>query len=170
MTMATGCYDRRVSGPGSTLVLSLCAAALLAACASGGTGHGAGTEGAPPPPEWVVEPAGDWDEEAEPLLLQVTGSAAIGDDLAGAERAAQADALAAIGAFLDGAVSELGAEAAPPVSVATAVQSARVRGKFHDGRRFFVRMACDAGLVLPAGASSSVRDELARLVARRNRG
>ena len=170
MTSASGCYDRRVSGPGSTLVLSLCAAALLAACTAGGTGHGAGAEGAPQPPEWVTEPARDWDEEAEPLLLQVTGSAAIEADLPGAERAAQADALAAIGAFLDGAVSELGTDAAPPVSVATAVQSARVRGKFHDGRRFFVRMACDAGLVLPAGAPSSVRDELARLVARRNRG
>jgi len=162
-----------VSGPGSTLVLSLCAAALLAACAAGGTGgtdHVAGAEGAPQAPEWVAEPAREWDEEAEPLLLQVTGSAVIEDDLPGAERAARADALAAIGAFLDGAVSELGAAAAPPASVATAVQSARVRGKFHDGRHFFVRMACDAGLVLPAGASSSVRDELARLVARRNRG
>lgn len=170
MTDTAGCYARLVSGPGSTRILSLCAAALLAGCAAGGTDHGAGSEGAPQPPEWVAEPARDWDEAAEPLLLQVTGSAVIEDDIPGAERAARADALTAIGAFLDGAVSELGAAAAPPASVATAVQSARVRGKFHDGRRFFVRMACDAGLVLPAGASSSARDELARLVARRNRG
>ena len=159
--------------PGSTPFLSLCAAALLSACAAGGTGgagHGGGSEGAPQPPEWVSEPAGDWDEEAEPLTVQVTGSAVIQSSIAAAELAAQADALAAIGAFLDGAVTELGPAAAPPASVATAVQASRVRGKFHDGRHFFVRMACDAGLVLPAGASSSVRDELARLVARRNRG
>jgi len=159
--------------PGSTPLLSLCAAALLAACAAGGAGAagpGRGPEGAPQPPDWVNEPAGDWDEDGEPLLLQVTGSAAIAGDLSGAEQAARADALAAIGAFLDGAVTELGPAAAPPASVATAVQASRVRGKFHDGRRFFVWMACDAGLVLPHDAPPSARDELARLVARRNRG
>ena len=152
-----------------TPLLSLGAAALLAACAAGGPADGA-SDPALRPPEWVSEPAAAWDQETEPLALQVTGSAAIDGDLAGAEQAARADALAAIGAFFDGAVAQLGPRAAPPASVATAVQAARVRGKFHDGRRFFVWMSCDAGLVLPADATSSARDELARLVAARNSG
>jgi hypothetical protein len=64
----------------------------------------------------------------------------------------------------------MGAAAAPPASVATALQAARVRGKYQDGRRYFVWMSCDAALVLPPDAPESARDELARLVARRQRG
>jgi hypothetical protein len=108
-------------------LLSLLAAAALAGCA--GPGGGAESDaGAPPGPAWVEAPAAAWNAAAEPLVLYVTGSAVISGDLPAAEQAARADALAVIGAFLDGAVAQMGAAAAPPASVATAVQAARVRG------------------------------------------
>ena len=155
--------SRRSAGP----LLSLLAVAALAGCAGTRSDSAAG---APPGPAWVEAPAAAWDEEAEPLVLYVTGSAVIAGDLPAAEQAARADALAAIGAFLDGAVAQMGASAAPPVSVATAVQAARVRGKYQDGRHFFVWMTCDAAQILPPDAPESSRDELAGLVARRHRG
>ena len=156
-----------MSRPGAWPLLSLLAAAALAGCAGPGAGRDVG---APAGPAWIEAPAAAWDESAEPLVLYVTGSAVISGDLPAAEQAARADALAAIGAFLDGAVAQMGADAAPPVSVATAVQAARVRGKYQDGRRFFVWMTCDAAQILPPDAPESSRDALADLVARRQRG
>lgn len=134
------------------------ASLALAGCAADGTGVGLAS--APTAPDWVASPAA-------PLTVQVTGSAVIECRIAAAEQAARADALAAIGAFLDGAQAQVGAAGSQPAAVGTAVQSARVRGKFHDGRHDFVWMACDA---VPDDAPSAARHELARLVARRNRG
>jgi len=161
--------SRARAGPLLSLVAAVAVTGTLAGCgAPGGAGEDPAAE--PPGPEWIEAPGAAWDEEAEPLVLYVTGSAVIAGDRSAAERVARADALAAIGAFLDGAVAQMGAAAAPPASVATAVQAARVRGKYQDGRRYFVWMSCDAGLVLPPDAPESARDELARLVARRQRG
>lgn len=153
--------------PAETLLLALLAG-LAPGCAAGDTAPQ--PAGLPAPPAWVQDPAASWDEQAEPLSLRVTGSAVIGESLSAAEAGARADALALIAAFLDGAQVLVDAEGSQPAAVATAVQAARVRGKFHDGRRYFVWMACDAGLVLPNDAPAAARDELARLVARRNRG
>jgi hypothetical protein len=156
-----------VTRPAETLSLALLVGLALG-CAAGDTA--AEAPDLPAPPAWVQDPAASWDEQAEPLSLRVTGSAAIGESLGAAEAAARADALALIAAFLDGAQVLVDARGSQPAAVATAVQSARVRGKFHDGRRYFVWMAADAGLVLPDDAPAAARDELARLVARRNRG
>lgn len=155
--------------------LSVLAGLALASCASEAAADrvaGEAAETRPSPPEWVQAPAAGWDEQAQPLLLQVTGSAAIAagqaDVISEAEQAAQADALALLSAFLDGALSQLDTPAAPASGVVAALQSARVRGKFHDGRRFFVWMSCDAGAALGAQATPELRDALARLVAERN--